>query len=494
MNVNKIAIANRGEVAVRIIQACHELNISTILLHSEIDSNSDAYNLSDENICIGGALSSESYLNINANIQGALSLGAQAIHPGFGFLSENFKFAQACLQNKLIFIGPDPNIMKLFANKLEAKKLAKKAGLPTLPSTEASNLSDTEIINTANKITYPLMLKITGGGGGRGLRVVFDQANLLQSVKAIKKEGLNSFASSDFFIEKFLTQARHIEIQIFVDTYGKIFCLGERDCSVQRKNQKVIEEAPALNLNQELKKDLHQSAVNLLKATSYKGAGTVEFLVTDKNFYFLEMNTRLQVEHHITDLVFSIDLVKAQILTAQEKSLSWDEKKLSARGHAIECRIYAEDPNTGIPSLGIIQDLKWGSGAGRHFHSGVSKGSEVSSYYDAMIAKVIVYAETRARAINKMESALKETVIFGIKTNIPNLLKIIYSPEFVLGKMHTQFLSDCSFEDLKFSLLEDNKENLVSSILNKENFNQDNQDNQYNQDTEKDLNPWMTNL
>ncbi|MBE8221267.1 MAG: ATP-grasp domain-containing protein [Bdellovibrionales bacterium] len=491
MNFNKIAIANRGEIAVRIIQACHELNIKTVLLHSEADINSDAYNLSDENICIGGALSSESYLNIEANIQGALSLGAQAIHPGFGFLSENFKFAQACNKNKLIFIGPDPNTMESFADKLQAKKIAQNAGLPTLPSIEASGLADLEIINIADKITYPVMLKITGGGGGRGLRVVFDEENLLQSVKSIKKEGLNSFSSSDFFIEKFLSQARHIEIQIFVDTYGKVFCLGERDCSVQRKNQKVIEEAPAMGLSEELKKQLYDSAINLVNSTSYKGAGTVEFLVSGNQFYFLEMNTRLQVEHHVTDLVYSVDLVKAQILTAQNKSLSWNEKQLSSKGHSIECRIYAEDPETGIPSLGVIEDLKWGQGSGRHFHSGISKGSEITSYYDAMIAKVIVYDETRTRAINKIKLALKESVIFGIKTNIPTLLKILSSPEFILGEVNTQFLSDCHFEEQKFSTLKDNKDFIVSSILKK--IKNNNTGSNTDTDVKKDLNPWLVN-
>lgn len=487
MNISKIAIANRGEIAVRIIHACHELNIATVLLHSEADINSDAYYLSKETICIGGALSLESYLNIDANIQGALSLGAQAIHPGFGFLSENFQFAKACKDNKLIFIGPDPDIMQSFADKLEAKKIAQKAKLPTLPSIEASGLTDLEVISIANKITYPVMLKITGGGGGRGLRVVFDQENLLQSVKSIKKEGLNSFSSSDFFIEKFLIQARHIEIQIFVDTYGEVFCLGDRDCSVQRRNQKVIEEAPAMGLSKSLRENLHTSAINLVKSTSYKGAGTVEFLVSGNQFYFLEMNTRLQVEHPVTDLVYSVDLVKAQILTAQSKSLSWDSEKLSPHGHSIECRIYAEDPETGIPSLGIIEDLKWGQGSGRHFHSGVSKGSEVTSYYDSMIAKVIVYAETRSRAINKMNLALKESVIFGIKTNIPTLLKILSSSEFITGKVSTQFLTDCSFETTNFSLLEDNKDFVVSSIL-KESKNTNG-----NLLVKEDLNPWLDN-
>lgn len=485
MNFNKIAVANRGEVAVRIIQACQELNIATVLLHSEADINSDAYYLSNETICIGGALSSESYLNIEANIQGALSLRAQAIHPGFGFLSENFQFAKACKDNKLIFIGPDPDIMMLFADKLEAKKIAKNAGLPTLPSIEASGLADLEVISIANKITYPVMLKITGGGGGRGLRVVFNQDNLLQSVKAIKKEGLNSFSSSDFFIEKFLSPARHIEIQIFVDTYGEVFCLGERDCSVQRRNQKVIEEAPSMGLSSQLKKSLYDAAINLVKSTSYKGAGTVEFLVSGDQFYFLEMNTRLQVEHHITDLVYSVDLVKAQILTAQSKSLSWSLEKLSPHGHAIECRIYAEDPETGIPSLGIIEDLKWGQGAGRHFHSGVSKGSEINSYYDAMIAKVIVYAETRSRAISKIKLALKESVIFGIKTNIPTLLKILSSSEFISGEVSTQFLSDCSLENLNSSVLEDNKDVVVSSILKKI------QGDKASVFVKTDLNPWL---
>lgn len=483
MNLKKIAIANRGEIAVRIIKACQELNIKTVLLHSEADINSEAYYLSDENICIGPASSTESYLNIKANIQGALAMAAEAIHPGFGFLSENFRFAKACKENKLIFIGPEPESMLLFADKLKAKHCAQKAGLPVLPSVEASNLSLIEVQNIAKKISYPVMLKITGGGGGRGLRVVFDPKNLEQSIKSIKKEGINSFASSDFFVEKFLDQAKHIEVQIFVDSFGEVFCLGERDCSVQRKNQKVIEEAPAANLAKDLKNQLHTSAINLVKSTSYKGAGTVEFLVSGDQFYFLEMNTRLQVEHPVTDLIFSVDLVKAQILTAQEKSLTWNKNQLFCKGHAIECRIYAEDPDTGIPSLGRIQDLYWAQGSGRHFYSGVAKGSQITYHYDAMIAKIVVLDETRTRAINKMKLTLKESVLFGIKTNIPKLLQILSSSEFVSGNINTQFLTDTVFENSKNNLLTDNKEKILSCILKDTtaatNF------------LPKDLNPWI---
>lgn len=439
--IEKLAIANRGEVAVRIIRAAQELGLETVLLHSEADVNSLAYRLADEKVCIGSSAVHESYLNIDRNITGALSAGADAIHPGFGFLSENADFAQACEDNRLIFVGPTPESIRLFGDKISAKNLVKRAGAPTVPGYEGDDQRDETLLSRVKEIGLPVMVKATGGGGGRGLRVIRTMDEALDVIQAARREAASAFKSDKVFLEKYLDHAKHIEFQIFGDGAGKYYHLFERECSVQRRHQKVIEEAPAAQLDPHIRARMAKTAVEIAQTAQYRGAGTIEFLLQDGEFYFMEMNTRLQVEHPVTELVLGVDLVKAQILTAMGRPVLWDQQDLMPRGHAIECRIYAEDPyKNGMPSTGILGGCYWPQGPGRRFEVGFEEGDEITSFYDSMIAKVIVWDETRYRAIQKMRRTLEETVIFGLKTNIPYLLEILSHHEFVDGKMTTQFI------------------------------------------------------
>ncbi len=436
--IEKVAIANRGEVAVRIIRACQELGIETVLLHSEADAGSMAARLADETLEIGPAPVNESYLNILANIQGALAKGADAIHPGFGFLSENADFAEACADNSLVFIGPSARAIRLFGDKISAKRLVIAAGGSTVPGFDGDDQSIENLKVHAAKIGYPVIVKATAGGGGRGLKVITSDQDAKQQIESAQREGESAFGSRKVFLEKYLNDAKHIEVQIFGDAGGKIHSLGIRECSVQRRHQKIIEESPAADLSPGLAEEIIAAAVAIGTLAKYENAGTVEFLVQDGKFYFLEMNTRLQVEHPVTELVYGIDLVKAQLLTAQRQALPWTE--LWPRGHAVECRLYAENPYLGgIPSTGEVTGCLWPQGPGRRFDSGIEQGDVVSSNYDSMIAKVIVWDETRARAIAKMKRTLKDTVVFGVHTNIPLLLEILSQPEFELGTMTTQF-------------------------------------------------------
>lgn len=436
----KVAIANRGEVAVRIIHACHELGIRTLLLHSEADADSYAARLSDEVACIGPAAVKESYLNIEVNVLTAVSQGADAIHPGFGFLSENADFAERCQQAGLIFIGPSPQSIRLFGDKISAKKLVVAAGGPTIPGYDGKDQRIERLIEAAELIGFPVIAKAAAGGGGRGLKVIRNREEAQAQIESAQRECLSAFGSATVFLEKYLDHAKHIEVQIFGDASGRIFCLGERECSIQRRHQKIIEEASAPLLDDTLRAEIHATAVAIAKQANYQNAGTVEFLLQDDEFYFMEMNTRLQVEHPVTELVMGVDLVKAQILTAMKQALFWEEHY--PRGHAIECRIYAEDPyNKGMPSLGQIGACLWPYGPGRRFDVGVEAGDVVTSHYDAMIAKVIVWDESRPRAIHKMRQVLRETVIFGVQTNIPLLQEMLSHPEFISGDMTTGFFA-----------------------------------------------------
>lgn len=439
--IEKIAIANRGEVAVRIIRACQELGIESVLLHSEADKKSLAYRLADEKICIGLAPTSESYLNIEANIQGALSGGVDAIHPGFGFLSENAEFAEACERARLIFIGPSPQVIRLFGDKVSAKKLVKESGGPVIPGYQGEDQSESVLLREMEKIGLPVIVKVSGGGGGRGLKVVTQMSEAREAIAAAKREGMSSFGSDRVFLEKYFDRAKHIEVQIFGDCSGHIYHLYDRECSVQRRHQKIIEEAMSPSLSSDLREQVAKTAVKIAQTANYQGAGTVEFLLQDEKFYFMEMNTRLQVEHPVTELVMGVDLVKAQILTSMGMGLCWPDTP-TPRGHAIECRIYAEDSyQNGLPSTGKMGSCQFPQGPGRRFDVGFEPGDEITSFYDPMFAKVIVWDETRGRAIQKMVSTLKDTVVFGIKTNIPYLLHILLHPEFVEGSMTTRFIS-----------------------------------------------------
>lgn len=436
--IEKVAVANRGEVAVRIIRACQELGIETVLLHSEADAGSLAARLADETMCVGPAAIGESYLHIENNIQGALSKGADAIHPGFGFLSENADFAEACFANGIVFIGPSARSIRLFGDKISAKKLVIAAGGPTVPGYDGDDQALSTLTAQAEKIGFPVIVKATAGGGGRGLKVINTSSEAIQQIESAQREGLSAFGSSKVFLEKYLNNAKHIEVQIFGDAGGKVHCLGIRECSVQRRHQKIIEESPAADLSPDLSQAIMAAAVAIGNQAKYENAGTVEFLVQDGKFYFLEMNTRLQVEHPVTELVYGVDLVKAQLNTAMGQALPWSE--LNPRGHAIECRLYAENPfQGGIPSTGEVTGCSWPHGPGRRFDSGIEVGDTVTSHYDSMIAKVIVWDETRARAIAKMKRTLKDTVIFGVHTNIPLLQEILRHPEFELGTMTTKF-------------------------------------------------------
>lgn len=435
----KIAIANRGEVAVRIIRACQELGIETVLLHSSADEQSVAFRMADETVCIGEPPSSESYLNIQANIQGALGAGVDAIHPGFGFLSENADFAQAVEDAGMTFIGPTPENIRLFGDKISAKKHVEKIGGPTIPGYQGEDQSLERLLKECDRIGYPVICKATAGGGGRGLKVIRDRAAATDLISSAQREAQSAFGSAQVFLEKYLDHAKHIEVQIFGDASGRVVSLLERECSVQRRHQKIIEEALSPSLDDELRARISKTARELADTAGYRGAGTVEFLLQDGEFYFMEMNTRLQVEHPVTELVMGVDLVKAQILTAMGQPLVWP-KELQPRGHAIECRLYAEDPyQGGIPSTGPLLATHFPQGPGRRFEVGFEPGDIITSFYDPMIAKVIVWDETRVRAIQKMKRVLGETVIFGVRTNIPLLQKILSHEEFVSGKMTTRF-------------------------------------------------------
>lgn len=444
LKIEKIGIANRGEVAVRIIRACQELGIQTVLLHSDVDRETTAFRLADERVCVGPAPTNQSYLNIDTNIQGALSAGVDAIHPGFGFLSENADFADACLKARISFIGPSPEVIRLFGDKISAKKMVERAGGPVIPGYQGDDQSEARLLSEMEKIGFPVMVKVAGGGGGRGLKVVRHFREAKEAIASSQREGLSSFGSDRIFLEKYLDKAKHIEVQIFGDCSGKVYHLFDRECSIQRRHQKIIEEAMSPSLSEELRDKLAQTSIQIAKEARYVGAGTIEFLLQDGEIYFMEMNTRLQVEHPVTELVMGVDLVKAQIFTAMGQSLAWPMSP-SPRGHAIECRIYAEDPyQAGIPSTGRLGSYYFPFGPGRRLEIGFDSGDEITSFYDPMIAKVIVWDETRGRAVQKMIRTLKDTIIFGVNTNIPYLTQILSHPQFIDGTMKTDFI-DCYF-------------------------------------------------
>ncbi len=439
--IRKLAIANRGEVAVRIIRACEELGITPVLLHSDADVNSVAYRLAKEKICIGPAPVAESYLHIEANVRGALSAGADAIHPGFGFLSENSDFARACIENKLIFVGPSPACIDLLGDKMAAKALVEKIGVATVPGYRGIDQSISRLLEEAKAIGFPVIVKAAAGGGGRGMKVIRNAAEAPAQIESAQREGLAAFASDHVFLEKYLERAKHIEFQVFGDSSGRVIHLFDRECSVQRRHQKIIEEAPSPSLDEALRDVMGAAAVAIAREAGYVGAGTVEFLLQDGQFFFLEMNTRLQVEHPVTEMVLGVDLVKAQILVADGAPLPWREGQLKVTGHAIEGRVYAEDPyRNGLPSVGKLAGVHWPQGPGRRFEVGFAEGDEITSYYDSMIAKIIVWDESRPRAIQKFLRVIEDVVIFGLQSNIPYLQAIVEHPDFISGKMTTKFI------------------------------------------------------
>ena len=440
--MNKVLIANRGEIAVRIIRACKEMNIKTVAVYSQIDKDAMHTRLADEAICIGPANSSKSYLNFKNIIEAANITGADSIHPGFGFLSENSQFAKICEESNIKWIGPSYQVIELMGNKSNAKEKMKEAGVPVIPGSEGSLRSLTDAIKIANKIGYPVLLKASAGGGGKGIRIAHNQEELEKNYALVKQEAKTAFNDDELYIEKFIENPRHVEIQILADEHGNVIHLGERDCSIQRKNQKVIEETPSTAIDEKLRNKMGEAAIKAAKASGYTSCGTVEFLVDkDKNFYFMEMNTRIQVEHPITEMRTGIDIVKAQIRIAAGEELKLKQKNVEFRGHSIECRINAENPSKGFrPSPGTITGLNLPGGNGIRVDTAIYEGYTIPPTYDSMIAKIITHGENRNEAISKMKRALEETVIEGVDTNIDFLLTIIKNPNFIRGKFDTSFI------------------------------------------------------
>jgi acetyl-CoA carboxylase, biotin carboxylase subunit len=439
----KILIANRGEIAVRIIRACRDLNISPVAVYSEADAAALHVRLADEAVCVGPAASTESYLNIAAIIGAATSTNADAIHPGYGFLAENAEFAREVTKAGLIFIGPNAEAMEVMGSKTSARKAAVAAGVDVVPGTVEALTSFAEASATAEKFGYPVMLKASAGGGGKGMRLVTDPAELRSAFETAQSEAASAFGDSALYLEKAIERPRHIEIQIFADTQGNVVHLGERECSIQRRHQKVIEECPSPINDTGLRERMGTAAVKIAQAVNYTGAGTVEFLLADatREFYFLEMNTRLQVEHPVTELVTGIDLVREQINVATGAPLSFKQEDVTWQGHAIECRVYAEDPNNNFfPSPGRITYLQTPAGPGIRDDSGVDASSEVSIHYDSLISKLAAWGRNRAEAVNRLRRALAEYHVGGIKTTLPFFRQIVSDEEFIAGRLDTGFI------------------------------------------------------
>lgn len=439
----KILIANRGEIAVRIVRACRELNISPAVVYSKADATALHVRLADEAYPVGPAPSSESYLHIDRIISAAQAAGAEAIHPGYGFLAENADFARAVAHAGLTFIGPPAEVIELMGSKTNARRAAIAAGAPVVPGTTESLASYHEARETAARLGYPVMLKAAAGGGGKGMRLVATEGELASAFETAQSEAAAAFSNPQVYLEKAIERPRHIEIQIFADNNGNFVHLGERECSIQRRHQKVIEECPSPIVDSNLRAHMGEAAVQIARAAQYVGAGTVEFLVShvSRDFYFLEMNTRLQVEHPVTELVTGIDLVREQITVASGAPLSFTQGDVCWNGHAIECRVYAEDPNNNfLPSPGRITTLRTPAGPCVRDDSGVYAGAEVSIYYDPMISKLAVWGRTRREAIDRMRRALDEYVVGGIKTTLPFFREVMGDTEFIEGRLDTAFI------------------------------------------------------
>jgi acetyl-CoA carboxylase biotin carboxylase subunit len=441
---HKVLIANRGEIAVRVIRACRELGIRSVAVYSEADRDALHVKLADEAYCIGPTASKDSYLNIANIMSVATKVGADAIHPGYGFLAENADFAEICAACNITFIGPDPEAIVKMGDKSTAKETMKAAGVPTVPGTDGLIEDIGDAIRTANEIGYPVMVKATAGGGGRGMRVALNDEDLEKAIRLAQNEAKTAFGNPGVYLEKFVESPRHVEIQIMADKFGNVVYLGERDCSIQRRHQKLIEEAPSPALSEELRRQMGEAAVAAAKAVNYHGAGTVEFLL-DKygKFYFMEMNTRIQVEHPVTELVTGFDLIKEQITVAAGMPLSFSQEDVKLNGWAIECRINAENPAKNfMPSPGRITNYLAPGGFGVRVDSAAYAGYSIPPYYDSMIAKLIVWGKDRQEAIDRMKRALGEFVVEGISTTIPFHLKVLNHEVFVSGQFDTRFLEN----------------------------------------------------
>ncbi|MFQ5465840.1 MAG: acetyl-CoA carboxylase biotin carboxylase subunit [Thermodesulfobacteriota bacterium] len=438
----KVLIANRGEVAVRVIRACKELGIRTLAVYSEADRDALHVRLADGAICIGPAKSADSYLNTSALMSAMEVADVEAVHPGYGFLAENAAFAEACERCGIKFIGPTSQVMRLMGNKIQAKRIAEEVKVPVLPWSHHALSEEKEALEVSKTIGFPLLIKAASGGGGRGMKLVHSQASLASAFHLAKREALTAFGDPEVFIERFCEQPRHIEIQIMADEQGNVVHLGERECSIQRRHQKIIEEAPSPFVDGRLRFRMGDAATKLAKAIGYTNAGTVEFLVDAKrNFYFMEMNTRIQVEHPVTEMVTGVDLLKEQMSVAAGRRLSVRQRNVHLKGHSIECRINAEDPVTYVPSPGRITGICFPGGPGIRLDTHIYSGYMVSPHYDNLLAKLIVHADTREEAIIRMTRALEEFQIDGVKTNIALHLKIMRNHDFIDGKLDIDFLS-----------------------------------------------------
>jgi acetyl-CoA carboxylase biotin carboxylase subunit len=451
----KILIANRGEIALRIIHACRELGIKTVAVFSEADENSLHVRFADEDVCIGPPRSADSYLNVPAIISAAEITGADAIHPGYGFLSESAYLAEVCEACHIRFIGPDPSVIKLLGDKARAKKAMKKAGLPMLPGSDGPVTGEEQALKVAKDIGYPVIIKAVAGGGGRGMRVVQNAGELPNALRTAQREAEAAFGNGDVYVEKYLQNPRHIEFQIIGDHHGSVVHLGERECSIQRRHQKLIEESPSPALSDKIRKKMGSIVVDAAKAVQYTNAGTFEFLMDgDGRFYYMETNTRLQVEHPVTEMVTGIDIVKEQIRIAAGERLSFKQSEVTFTGHSIECRVNAEDPETFAPSPGTIHTFSVPGGPGVRVDTFAHAECTVPPYYDSLIAKIIVHGRDRQEAIARMRRTLDMTVIEGIRTSVPLHLKILNEADFQAGRLSTSFMDRFMPKQKKSSLAE----------------------------------------
>ena len=442
--IRKVLIANRGEIAVRIIRACREMGVKSVAIFSEIDRRSLHVRLADEAYLVGAAQAAQSYLNMDRIMEVAKESGADAIHPGYGFFAENYDFVKRVESEGLIFIGPPAEAVKLLGDKVAARKTMRSSGVPIVPGTEVEIGSDDQGASIADEVGFPILIKAVGGGGGKGMRIVREKGELKSALRAASSEAKSAFADPRIYIEKYLERPRHVEIQILADKFGNVIHLGERECSIQRRHQKVIEESPSPVVDQKMRKAMGEAAVTAAKASGYVNAGTIEFLVdSDRNFYFLESNTRLQVEHPVTEMVTGVDLAKEQIRIASGERLSYRQEDIQWRGSSIECRIYAEDPeNNFLPSTGQVHSYWEPSGPGIRVDSGLYEGAEVSLFYDPLISKLLAWDENRGEAIQRMKRALLEYRISGVATTIPFHLKVMENRKFQAGEIHTHFIEE----------------------------------------------------
>ncbi len=441
---HKILIANRGEIAVRIIRACREMGIQTVAVYSEADKDALHTMLADEAVCIGPAAAKDSYLSIERIMSAVVTMAADAVHPGFGFLSENSRFAEICSKCGITFIGPTPEVMESMGNKAKARNTMLRAGVPVVPGSQEIITDAAAAKRTAKEIGYPVMIKAALGGGGKGMRIAWSEEELEEQFELAQREAIQGFSDSSMYLERYIEEPKHIEFQIMADKFGNVVHLGERDCSVQRRHQKMLEESPSASIDQGLRERMGKAATAAAKACGYQGAGTVEFLVDKhKNFYFIEMNTRIQVEHPVTEMVTGLDLIKEQIGIAAGERLSFSQNDIRNQGHALECRINAEDPKRQfMPSPGQIKDCHFPGGCGVRVDTAIYNGYRIPSNYDSMIAKIIVRGKDRAEAIRKMEAALSELTIEGVTTNQEYLLSIITHPVFLAGQQNTGFIEE----------------------------------------------------